>query len=429
MRAPRRRPTGRTRVLGSPSARTGGAALLAAAALLAGACSSSNGSGATGGPAVEQGPPGSTADTSASRSTLAGVRVTLDPVGSVTGAATALAPRPGTSDLFVTEQVGRVRRLAAGADGRFTTASDAVLDITDEVASGGERGLLGLAFTPDGTKLDVYYTAKDGAITVDEVTLDGDRAANGTRRNLLRIEHPRPNHNGGQLTYGPDGFLYIGTGDGGGGGDPDRNGQNPTTLLGKVLRIDPSAPSGGKPYGIPPGNPFADGTGGAPEVWAYGLRNPWRFSFDRSTGDLWIGDVGQDAIEEIDYAPNGPKGAGPGNNYGWNLMEGTSSFRDGTAPSNHVPPIYEYTHDDGGCSVIGGYVDRSGQATLAGVYLFADICIGRINGLLQRDGKAVDVRHLGASTSPNLLSSFGQGNDGTLYVVQLDGKIAKVTAA
>lgn len=428
MRAPRRHPTGRARRRQTSRSRAGAAALVAAGALVVGACTSSSGSGATGGPAREQGPPGSTADTSATRSSLAGVRVTLQPVGSVTGAATALAPRPGTNDLYVTEQVGRIRRLVAG-NGTFTTAPDAVLDITDEVAAGGERGLLGLAFTPDGTKLDVYYTAKDGAITVDEVTLDGDRAANGTRRNLLRIEHERPNHNGGQLTYGPDGFLYVGTGDGGGAGDPDRNGQNPAALLGKLLRIDPANPSGGKPYGIPAGNPFADGIGGAPEVWAYGLRNPWRFSFDRSNGDLWIGDVGQDAIEEIDFAPNGPKGAGPGNNYGWSLMEGTSSFRGGTAPSGHVPPIYEYTHDDGGCSVIGGYVDRSGQAALAGVYLFADICIGRINGLLQRDGKAVDVRHLGASTAPNLLSSFGQGNDGTLYVVQLDGTIAKVVAA
>ena len=428
MRASRRRPTDRARVLDPSRARPGAAALLAAGALLVGACSSSNGSGASGGPPIEQGPPASSVDTSPSRASLAGVRVTLEPVGAVTGAATALAPRPGTDDLYVTEQVGRVRRLVASG-GTFTTAPDAVLDITDEVAAGGERGLLGLAFTPDGTKLDVYYTAKDGAITVDEVTLDGDRAANGSRRNLLRLEHPRPNHNGGQLAYGPDGFLYVGTGDGGGGGDPDRNGQNPATLLGKVLRIDPATPTGGKPYGIPPGNPFADGVGGAPEVWAYGLRNPWRFSFDRSNGDLWIGDVGQDAIEEIDFAPNGPKGAGPGNNYGWNLMEGTSSFRSGTAPSGHVPPIYEYSHDDGGCSVIGGYVDRSGQAALEGVYLFADICIGRINGLLQRDGKAVDVRHLGASTSPNLLSSFGQGNDGTLYVVQLDGKVARIAAA
>ncbi|MEZ5143058.1 MAG: PQQ-dependent sugar dehydrogenase [Acidimicrobiales bacterium] len=220
--------------------------------------------------------------------------------------------------------------------------------------------------------------------------------------------------------------MYVGTGDGGGGGDPDRNGQNPSTLLGKILRIDPTAPADGRPYGIPPGNPFADGNGGAPEVWAYGLRNPWRFSFDRSTGDLWIGDVGQDAVEEVDFAPNTPDGPGPGNNYGWNLMEGTSSFKGGTAPAGHVPPIYEYSHDDGGCSIIGGYVARTGDPILDGVYLFADICIGRINGLLPRDGKAIDVRHLGATVGANTLSSFGQGADGTLYAVQLDGTISRI---
>jgi glucose/arabinose dehydrogenase len=394
--------------------------------VLASSCGGS-GSATSGGPPPEGPPPAGTADTSPNRASLANVRVTLEPVATLPGRAiTALSPRPGGTDLYVTEQAGRVRRLASDGQGGFRVDDDAVIDLADETAAGGERGMLGLAFSPDGETLYLYYTATDGAITVDALAVTGTRADRSSRRNLLRLDHPRSNHNGGQLALGPDGYLYIGTGDGGGGGDPDRNGQDPRTLLGKILRIDPATPADSKPYSIPPGNPFADGTEGAPEVWAFGLRNPWRFSFDRQTGDLWIGDVGQDEIEEIDFAANGARGAGPGHNYGWRAMEGNQPFEGGSAPADHVPPIYDYSHADGGCSVIGGYVSRRGDPLLDGVYLFADICIGRINGLIQRDGRVLDTRHLGATAAENTISSFGEGADGTLYAVQLDGTISRV---
>lgn len=395
------------------------------------------------------------ADTSPSRVSIGGTKIALDKIATVKPS-TGLAPRPGRDDLYVTVQAGVVMELRAqvGDDPTqqptYTVTERPVLDLTDRIAAGGERGLLGIAFSPGspretnttgttpGTrppttagadKLYVYYTDKEGRITVDEYAMNGSVADVGSRRNLLSIEHERANHNGGQLTFGPDGFLYLGTGDGGGGGDPDRNGQNPKTLLGKILRIDPTRPSGERTYGIPPGNPFADGRDGAPEVWIYGVRNPWRFSFDAASGDLWIADVGQNLYEEVNLLPAQPEGAGRRANLGWNRMEGFEPFEDGTPPADYTAPIHQLTHEgDNACSITGGFVSRGTDVRLAGVYVYADLCIGDIRGIFARDGKKLDERTLGASLPSGSISSFGEDLDGRLYVVSLTGEVYRINA-
>ena len=345
-----------------------------------------------------------------------GVRIRLVAVAPV-DTPTALAVRGGDPTLYVAEQAGRV---VAVRDGEVTGT---VLDVTRRISAGGEQGLLGLAFGPDGTHLYVNFTDRDGDTRIEEYAFDGERADPGSRRELLHIEQPQPNHNGGQLAFGPDEMLYIATGDGGGGGDEGDghaevgNGQSLDTLLGKILRIDPRA-SGGAAYRIPPDNPFADG-GGRPEIWSYGLRNPWRFSFDADTGDLWIGDVGQDSYEEIDRAA--APDAGRGVNYGWNVFEGRHRFRDGEAPGA-TGPILEVPRDRGDCSIIGGYVYRgSAIPALAGIYLYTDYCNGRIRGIrLDADARVSARGNLGATGDQ--ISSFGEGVDGELYVLsQSDG--------
>ena len=218
-------------------------------------------------------------------------------------------------------------------------------------------------------------------------------------------------------------------GDGGGQGDPDQRGQNTNDLLGKILRIDPTQPSGDRAYGIPAGNPFATG-GGAPEVWTYGLRNPWRFSFDQTTEDLWVADVGQNEIEEIDWLPAADDGAGRGANLGWSLKEGEEPFRDGDADVDLVDPVFEYSHDGGNCSVTGGYVYR-GRAIpgLVGAYLFGDYCAADIRGLLLQDGAVIDQRELGVSVASRSLSSFGQDLQGEVYVLSTDGTVYLIEPA
>ena len=247
---------------------------------------------------------------------------------------TAFATRTGDSALYVNEQAGRVRAVRNG-----TLDPQPVLDITDQVGSGGERGLLGLAFAPDGSEMYVYYTNLDGDIRIDEYAMSGNSVNAGSRRQVLAVDHPpASNHNGGQLSFGPDGKLYAGLGDGGAAGDAGPghveggNAQSLDTMLGKILRIDPT-PSAGRQYTIPSDNPFANG-GGLPEIWAYGLRNPWRFSWDRKTGDMWIADVGQNQWEEVDFVP---AGRGAGANYGWNRLEGTHQF-SGSAPERRGLP-------------------------------------------------------------------------------------------
>jgi glucose/arabinose dehydrogenase len=348
----------------------------------------------------------------------------------------ALAARPSTPDLYIAQRDGRVRLIkvtepAPGGTGpiRYQLQTTPVLDLRDEVLAGGEQGLLGLAFSTDGRTMYVDFTARpDGRTVVLEYHL-GDRATVDldSRRELLEVDQPAANHNGGQLVVGPDGYLYIGLGDGGGRGDPDQRAQDLDDLLGKILRIDPRAPRGERAYGIPAGNPFAGDEDAAPEVWAYGLRNPWRFTFDRGTGDLWIADVGQDAWEEVDWLPaSGGFDAGRGANLGWDRMEGAHPF-EGENPPGAVLPILEYSHDDG-CSIIGGYVYRGDAIEeLRGAYLFADYCRPGVRGIQIDDGAVIADRtwELGADE----LFSFGQDRDGEVFLLRASGPVLKLVPA
>ncbi len=328
----------------------------------------------------------------------------------------ALAVRTHDPALYIAEKTGRVMAIRAGrVDPR------PVLDLSQEVSLGGEQGLLGLAFSPDGQFLYVNYTDVQGDTRIVEYAIRDGRAVPASRRQLLFVDQPYDNHNGGDLAFGPDGYLYIGLGDGGSGGDPMGNGQSLGTLLGKMLRIDPR-PSGGEPYTIPPNNPFVDQPDARPEIWAYGLRNPWRYSFDRATGDLWIADVGQSAWEEVDRHPaDAPAGA----NYGWNLVEGSHRYA-GQAPDGAIPPVYEYSHAGGGCVVIGGAVYRGSDIPdLTGAYLFADFCRGELKALRLRPGDDVEHAVLGP-TVPDI-SSFGEDAAGEFYVLSLDGGVYRLT--
>jgi glucose/arabinose dehydrogenase len=303
-------------------------------------------------------------------------------------------------------------------DGHVATRP--VLDLSDSVSLGGEQGLLGLTFSPDGRYLYVNYTDVDGDTRIVAYAMHGDHAVLTSRRQLLFVDQPYDNHNGGDLVFGPDGDLYIGLGDGGSGGDPQGNGQSLDTLLGKMLRIEPT-PSGAKPYRVPGDNPFVGDPGTRPEIWSYGLRNPWRYSFDLATGDLWIADVGQSAWEEIDRVPAGSRG---GENFGWNLLEGTHRYA-GAAPPGAVPPVYEYSHASG-CVVIGGDVYRGSDIPqLVGWYVFADFCTGDLQAIRVQPDGTVEHVDLGA-TLPNV-SSFGTDAAGELYATSLDGGVYRIT--
>jgi glucose/arabinose dehydrogenase len=242
-----------------------------------------------------------------------------------------------------------------------------------------------------------------------------------TRRELLFVDQPYANHNGGDLVFGPDGYLYVGLGDGGSAGDPQGHAQSLESLLGKMLRIDPR-PDRDRAYSIPPDNPFVDRDGARAEIWAYGLRNPWRYSFDRATGDLWIGDVGQNAWEEIDRLPAGTP---PGANLGWNLVEGSRRFT-GDPPNGAVAPVYEYPHASGACTVIGGVVYRGDEIPdLVGAYLFADLCLGELEAIRLGSGEHVDHAVLGP-TVPNV-GSFGEDAEGDVYALSLAGGVYRLT--
>jgi glucose/arabinose dehydrogenase len=322
----------------------------------------------------------------------------------------------GSGRLFVLEKPGRIRIVTGGQ-----LLETPFLDIEDLVTdSGNEQGLLGLAFHPDypdDPRFFVAYTAAgSGANTLAAYTVssDTDRADPTSGTVLIAIPDSRSNHNGGMVAFGPDGYLYLSTGDGGGAGDPDRAGQDLATLQGKLLRIDVDR---GNPYAIPPDNPFVATAGARPEIWAYGLRNPWRFSFDRETGDLWIADVGQNAWEEINVQPADSPG---GENYGWSVMEGDHCFRpsSGCDTSGKVLPIYEYDHD-GGCSVTGGYVYRGADIpALRGLYVFTDYCSG-VFIALQRSGETALAVPLGIELGT--VSSFGEDENGELYAVSDGG--------
>lgn len=321
----------------------------------------------------------------------------------------------GSGRLFIVEQAGRIRIFRDGA-----LHKTPFLDIARVIRSGGERGLLSIAFHPEFARtgfLYVNYTDRDGKTVVARysVSADADRADPGSALPIISIDQPFSNHNGGQIQFGPAGYLYVGMGDGGWAGDPRNRAQNPRSLLGKMLRIDVDAAAG---YAIPRDNPFAEREDAAPEIWALGLRNPWRFSFDRVTGDLYIGDVGQDKWEEIDFQPAASQG---GENYGWRIVEGAHCFNpaSGCARERFTPPAYEYSQAEG-CSVTGGYVYRGGAlAELAGSYLFGDYCAGTIWGLARKaDGAWVRTTILDTGFS---ISSFGEDEAGELYVLDHPG--------
>jgi len=318
----------------------------------------------------------------------------------------------GSGRLFVVERRGRIRIVEQGR-----LLPESFLDLTDRILSDGlEQGLLGLAFHPEYAVNGLFfvnYTDRDGHTLIARfrVSDDPQRADLGSQARLLYVEQPFANHNGGGLAFGPDGYLYAGLGDGGSGGDPLGNGQNLDTLLGKLLRLDVY---GGDPYAIPPSNPLAGG-GGRPEIWATGLRNPWRFSFDAATGDLYIADVGQGAWEEIDHVQTGPQGL---LNFGWNYFEGLHPHL-GTLPEGPmIQPVAEYAHEDGRCSVTGGYTYRgTALPEWQGVYFCGDYCTGEVFGLIRTAGDAWQTERLfGVGVN---ISTFGVDEAGELYLADL----------
>lgn len=323
----------------------------------------------------------------------------------------------GSGRLFVVEQDGLIRVLENGS-----TLEQPFLDLTAQVGiEGNEQGLLGLAFHPNYAQNGFFYVdytdlSGDTVVSRFQVSSDPNSADAGSEQVILQVDQPYANHNGGNVVFGPDGYLYIGFGDGGSQGDPHGNGQSLDVLLGKILRIDVDS---AEPYAIPVENPFGRG-GGFGEIWAYGLRNPWRFTFDSLTGDLYIGDVGGGAREEIDFLPAGIVG---GSNLGWNYFEGTLPF-EGSPPAgvSFISPVAEYEHGSSRCSVTGGYVYR-GAALPAwqGVYVYGDYCSGEIWGLMQHADGAWESRLL--FETGFLITSFGLDEVGELYVVARDGNI------
>jgi glucose/arabinose dehydrogenase len=325
---------------------------------------------------------------------------------------------PGDSRLFIVEQPGRIRILQGGQ-----LLSAPFLDIVSRVGSGGERGMLSVAFHPQYASngfFYVYFTGTAGEIRVERFTVssNANQANAASSKVILNVPHPRSNHNGGLAMFGPDGMLYLGLGDGGGGGDPDLNGQNVNTLLGKLLRIDVNS---GDPYGIPSGNPFATRTDARREIWAYGLRNPWRFAFDPSTGSLYVADVGQNALEEVNVVA----AARPGVNYGWNITEGSSCYNSSNCNKQGLElPVLEYGHGNNQCSVTGGFVYRgSAIPELAGVYFYADYCAGWVKSFTF-NGSASDQRDWNLGSIGNI-TSFGQDSGGEIYITSSNGRVYK----
>lgn len=331
----------------------------------------------------------------------------------------------GDSRLFIVEQEGQIF-IYNGT----SVIGPAFLDIRPLVSCCGEQGLLGLAFHPryrENGFFYVNYTDGRGDTVIARYSVSAnnpDRADPNSRVVLLEVDQPFANHNGGDLSFGPDGYLYIPLGDGGAGGDPDERAQDLRELLGKILRIDVDTRTPPREYGIPPSNPFVSNPNARPEIWAYGLRNPWRAKFDRVTGDLWIGDVGQNILEEINFQPASSRG---GENYGWDRMEGTRCFEpsSGCNDGSLVLPVLEYPHGAGDCSVTGGYRYRGGQyPAMQGIYFYGDFCTGNLWGATQRaDGRF--VAQLIADTPINI-SSFGEDMNGELYVVGLGGTIHQI---
>ncbi len=332
-------------------------------------------------------------------------------------------PRGETGDLFVVERTGAIRVIHDGA-----VQPRPFLDVGDLITTAGsEQGLLSIAFAPDYAKsgrLYVDYTDAEGDTRVVEYrrsAADPLRADPASAREVLAVDQPFENHNGGLLLFGPDRDLYIGLGDGGSEDDPQRNGQNLSSLLGKILRIDPK-PSGGRPYGIPNGNPFVGRSGARPEIYDFGLRNPWRFSFDSFTGALMIGDVGQNEFEEVDYLP---RGRAAGANLGWSAFEGDARFNDDQSAPGAVRPILVYSHQTGGCSITGGYVVRDPSLrSLYRRYIYGDFCSGELRSFVPSLPRASDDKALGLNVPS--LSSFGEDSSGHVYATSLEGPVYRL---
>ena len=389
---------------------SGGVTRTVATAHAAGDAGNGSGTGGSGGSGAGK----------AARAAGAGKTLRLVRMGSFSEP-TYLTGAPGdASRVFVLQRSGQVMLLLNGRK-----RANPFLDISGSTQSGGEQGLLGIAFSPDYAQTGLFYV--DYTISNNDIKIvqfrrsasDANTADPSSARTVLTIDHHAyTNHNGGQLAFGREGDLYVGVGDGGSEGDPNGNGQNTGTLLAKILRIAPR-PGGG--YAIPAGNPFAGQRGKRQEIWAYGLRNPWRFSFDRATGDMIVGDVGQDREEELDFAP---AGTGAGANYGWSVWEGDRRYRSGQAPGA-VFPVLTASHSNGYCAIIGGYVVRDkALPSLYGRYLFGDYCRPKIESVELSRGRATGMRETGLEISA--MSSFGQDASGHIYIVSLNGAVYRL---
>ena len=407
------------------AARHAGAALLVGLAFGLVGCGGDGMSDPTPGPSASTSPVGCSA-------TPVGGQPTLTTTLFVRGLSSPLdfqVPAGERTRAFVVEQGGRIRIVRGGA-----LAGTPFLDVSSKISSGGERGLLGLAFHPQyasNGRFYVNYTDRSGDTHISEFRASpptADAVDPSTERELLFVRQPFANHNGGGLAFGNDGFLYAGLGDGGSGGDPQGNGQNLSTPLGKLLRMDVDR---GSPFMVPADNPFVARAGAFPAIWAYGLRNPWRFTFDRATGDLFIADVGQSAVEEVDFAAAPRRG---GENYGWNIMEGSRCFApaSGCTTTGLTLPVVEYTHSQGNCSITGGVVYRGCRLPgYAGHYFYADYCSGMIRSFRMQGGQVADARDWTVALGRGIdnVTAFGRDDEGEVYIVDQDGEVYKVVPA